>query len=201
LATVDSGWEHHLYVKKRLSAFTLSHFNTTETTPLVTRSSLLDTGDRVNLTLLERNIKFVAQTLGKFLFDVHGEGVELFDKSLSLSPLFIQAQFDAITKFSRSSHLLPPNSPLLSHLETVLNDYITKAQRHTFKADNEFQFYGVPKASMSCFKVKSVWFDVFFTLIIGVYLLVLHLSLKGFQSLGALKEYVIVKSKSFFTKK
>jgi len=214
-------WEHQHFSKKRLFAATLSRFpspsssNEGDTSSYSTsslyssllRSNILDTSERINFTLLERNIKFIAESLAKHLFNLH-QDIEVFESSNAANSAFIQSYLRSISSFPRSPAHSPASFPLPQLLEKVLKEYTKDVQEQHVKVtigdESEegaipYKFLGVWKSKMSAQKVKPFFFDVFLSAFIGVFLLLLHIYFKGVVVL--IDTFEKVKNSLFFGNK
>lgn len=65
LASDLLAWEHERFSLNKISAFTLSHFNSYKDTD---RSSITDNYDSINKNVLKRNIKIILQSLTQFMY-------------------------------------------------------------------------------------------------------------------------------------
>jgi len=185
ISSNDVYWEHEQFSRKRIAAATLSHFPTAFDSPFH-KSDVFDGRSRVNVTILERNIKFVAESLAKYIYEVSNKDVEVFDGSNGYvsesNARFLRSYLDTLISTPRVVPFLQPNSPILQALPRALGETTFDVTNQTFVLESEYTFFDTKdggKASMSAYKVKPVTFDFLFIVAISIYVAVLYMVLKG----------------------
>ncbi|KAL4227382.1 hypothetical protein ACF0H5_012824 [Mactra antiquata] len=177
-------WEHERFSMKRLPAFTLSHLDSHKTPE---RTTILDTRDRVNEDSLVRNIRIVAETLARHVYNLSSQGnMQLFTDTLDVQKDLVSAWLDHITSQPRAAQLLPKDASLLSTLEETMSRYLKDVKRFTVKTDKrdpEFIFYDGSEYNMSAFSVKPAVFDLFLAIAIGGYLAAIYFFVQNFHVL------------------
>jgi len=199
ISNPDIDWEHEQFSRKRIVAATLSHLNAP--TPLFSRSHIFDS--RVNLKILERNIKFIAESLAKHMFGYHDHDVEVFAGSLEVNSYFVKSWIDALTSTSRFAPLLKPDSPMLNGIQRVLEEYSGVVSNQTFPlVESEYIFYGGIKTSLYAYRVKPYIFDIILSFLVIIYLSILFVILKGpTEAIKSLKRLFAKSDKKIYKKK
>ncbi|XP_052793682.1 nicalin-like [Mya arenaria] len=187
LADEILAWEHERYSMKRLPAFTLSHLDSHKA---LDRSTILDTRSRVDETVLVRNIRIVAETLARHVYNLTSQGnVQLFSDTLDVQGELVSAWLDHLTSTPRAAQLLPRDASLLTTLEETMARYLKDVKRSTVKTDKrdpEFLFYDGAEYKMNAFNVKPAVFDLFLAVAIGGYLTAIYFLVQNFHVLLAL---------------
>eukprot|EP01090_Pellita_catalonica_P021027 TRINITY_DN7758_c0_g1_i1.p1 TRINITY_DN7758_c0_g1~~TRINITY_DN7758_c0_g1_i1.p1 ORF type:complete len:511 (-),score=54.46 TRINITY_DN7758_c0_g1_i1:37-1569(-) len=171
-------WEHEQFSRKRIVAATLSHVK--QPRPGILRSNVFDSRTHVDLKILLRNIKFVAEALVKHMYGYHGTELEIFEDGslLQMNERFVESWLNTLAEIPRVMPYLKNDSKILRGLKEVMQWYVGDVEETSFKVPNsDFIFYGNEKVELSIYKVKPVLFDFFTSLVIGLFLAVLYLSL------------------------
>jgi hypothetical protein len=175
ISNPDIDWEHEQFSRKRIIGGTLSGLDKIESA--FARSNLFDT--KVNGNILERNIKFVAESLAKHMFGHSERDFEIFAGSLAVNSQFVQSWMTALTSVSRFAPLIPLDSQVLSGMQRVFEDHVGSVTNQTFELESGYTFFGTPKVSMSAYRVKPFAFDLILALVVSAYLFSLFVVLKG----------------------
>lgn len=174
-------WQHEQFSRKRVLAGTVSHRK--DASPSFEHGSIFDR--HVNLTVLKRNIKFLAEVLAAHVYGFHGKGLEVFTGSLRINDDFVAAWQSSLTQHARMQPFLSaasPSSPegqLIEGLEKAMEAYTQSVRKETFPVNSPIQFYGVSEVKMSAFKVKPAIFELILSAGIVVYLTALFFTLQG----------------------
>ena len=84
----------------------------------------------MNLSLLKRNTKFIAESLAKHIYGLENKDIEVFTGSLEVNENSIQSWMNALTSESRATPLIVPSSTILRGIENVFPsvfvDYISQ---------------------------------------------------------------------------
>ncbi|KAK2177660.1 hypothetical protein NP493_587g04014 [Ridgeia piscesae] len=175
LADEYLSWEHERFSIRRLPAFTLSH-HSTHKAPL--RKSVLDVRDSVDKNVLSRNVKIIAESLARHIFNLsHDTDFEVFADSLKVEPQTIGSWLDYISSQPRPAQSLGKTSPLVATLQQALAKLLKDVQLHMVKADKrdpEFVFYSGLEYVMNAYNVKPAVFDLFLALGIAAYLGIIY---------------------------
>lgn len=190
LAEEVLAWEHERFSIRRLPAFTLSRFHVPR---LLTRTSILDTRDKVNVDKLARNVKVIAEAIAHHMYNLSADSkAEIFTDGLIVQKQFLSAWIDHLSSHSRSAQLLAsisPRHPLLTTLEQTMSRYLKEVSLSIFKPDRrepEVVFYEPAIAIMNAYRVKPAVFDLFLALAIAVYLSVVYIIITNFYRLESL---------------
>jgi len=190
-------WEHELFAIKKLISATISAYSypiydsASEGNISFSRSHLFDDLRNVNKDILFRNIKFIAESIAKYIYDFSGDNsstknLEIFSGSLEVNKQFIESWMQTLTSTNRvlfSDKLTSSNqlSNLLNGLSKTLIGYSNEVSNQTFKIDEyvDFKYFNGLKQSMSVYRVKPTTFDLFLLLAVIGYLAVLYIFVKG----------------------
>lgn len=174
-------WEHERFSIRRLPAFTLSRLDSHKS---LIRNSILDMREAVDTTVLARNVKVIAESLARHIFNLHGQGsLEIFNEGLQVEEGLVSAWLDFLSSQPRAAQLLTKDSSVVTTLEQTLARYLKDVRKVTFKADKrdpEFVFYDVSKYTMSAYNVKPAIFDLFLACGIAAYLGLMWLLVQNF---------------------
>ncbi len=72
-----------------------------------------------NISTLTRNIRFIAESLAKYVYALNAQELDIFEGSLSVNQRFIETWLQALTESSRVTPYLSSDSALISGLEKV----------------------------------------------------------------------------------
>ncbi|XP_052281530.1 nicalin-like [Dreissena polymorpha] len=187
LADEILAWEHERFSMKRLPAFTLSHL---ETPKSLERTTILDTRANVDEKVLVRNIRIIAESLARHVYNLTSAGnVQLFSDTLDVQQELVSAWLDHLTSQPRAAQLVPRDASLLSTLEDMMSRYLKDVKRTTVKTDKrdpEFLFYDGSEYMMNAFNVKPAVFDLFLAVAIGGYLAAIYFLVQNFHIMLAL---------------
>ncbi len=74
---------------------------------------------RVNTTVLLRNIEFIAESLAKLVFGFQSKELRVFEGSVAVNNHFVESWLDTITAAPRVAPFIPKKSPIVVGLEKV----------------------------------------------------------------------------------
>ncbi|XP_064608542.1 BOS complex subunit ncln-like [Liolophura sinensis] len=190
LAEESLAWEHERFSMRRLPAFSLSRLDT-HRSPL--RSTILDTRDQVDVTVVKRNTYIVAEALARYIYNLSSQGsFQLFGEGLTVEESLMEAWLDELTRQPRACQLLPKDHSLVQTLTETLMRYLKDVKTAGLKADKrdpEFMFYSGAQFMMNSYSVKPAVFDLFLALGILGYLGIMYLLVQNFYIvLGALNK-------------
>lgn len=200
-------WQHEQFSRKRIVAATLS--SQKESAGVWEGASILDGIHSVDLTLLARNIRFVAEALGKQIYglpdrkDANTPLYELLDPVTGVNTAFLNASIRFYAQSPRLSALIDNSKtdPVLQSLDNHFSKTLQDYKKQTFNLDQiqggagsaasaVWKFYKdvaggkdttrprVGVVEMHAFQVKPILFDVYLSLAILAYLLVLYIACK-----------------------
>jgi hypothetical protein len=179
ITSKEISWEHEVFARKNIQTATLSK-SSKPITPQLARSSALDLN--LDSTLLKKNIKLIAEALGKFVYGT-GKEVEIFNGSLSPNDRFLNAWKDTFSQYSRSIPFTSKSSEIVTGLKTILGQFASDVTTQEFEPKtNNLKFYGNGKIQLSVYKVKPLSFDLLLLVPIVAYILGLHIWLVGFSN-------------------
>jgi len=199
ISSSDVDWEHEQFSRKRIVGATLSSKSSPS---LFLKSNLFDVRSRVNVSRLERNIKFIGESLAKYIYNYDLNSTtdfQVFDGSLQINHHFVESWLSTITL---SPIVIPYLTKLtvLDAIQKVLGEY-TESKSETFSLETEYIFYDGITTTMYAYKVKPVVFDIILTLFIVVYLFLLALVLKGPSQFWLQLKDIFKRDKKNFGKK
>lgn len=170
-------WEHECLSLRRVPAFTLSRL---EDPKSQSRGSIMDTLAQVDLQKLKRNGAIIAESLGRFMFNLSHMGspqeLQLFTGHMDLQDSRLSSLMAALTSVPRAAQLLdqdPAQAQLLDSVEQEFRHFLRHVRRYSFKMDHrepEITFFDQMKQPVVMYRVKPAAFDLFLGGCIAVYL-------------------------------
>jgi hypothetical protein len=106
------GWEHEQFALRKIGAATLSQHS--DSRSQLHRTSLFDTN---SFSALPRNIKYIAESLARYIYDdprVAAATISssVFEGSLSVDETLVQTWAQSLTKSPRIIGMMPKDFPL-----------------------------------------------------------------------------------------
>nr|CAG4645400.1 EOG090X02MW [Lynceus sp. MCZ IZ 141354] len=176
-------WEHERYSIRKLPAFTLSHFKSHREQQL--RGSITD--DNIDIAVLARNVKIVAESLAKMVYNVQND---VFENDLAVSEEHLQVTMEKLTSQPRSAQLIAKkHNSVVTLIEGMVRHYAKQVKVQYFspdKRDPEVVFYDATKATMNAYTVKPAVFDLVLTFMILAYVGTFALAVKNFNQVKSL---------------
>jgi hypothetical protein len=189
LAEEYLAWEHERFSIRRLPAFTVSHHDSHKDRR---RASILDTRQAVSSKILSRNIRVIAETLGRHIYNLSDDNVlDVFNNSFKVDEGLVGAWTDYLSSWPRSAQLMTKSSDVVVSLEQAMSRYLKDVRKHLFKPDKrdpEVVFYSGTEYTMNAYSVKPAVFDLILAVAIASYLAVIYFVVQNFSSI-----YSIVK--------
>ncbi|XP_078526129.1 BOS complex subunit NCLN isoform X3 [Lissotriton helveticus] len=184
-------WEHERFAIRRLPAFTMSHLKSPKEG---LRNSIMDDRSRVNISVLTRNTRIIAEALTRVIYNLTGKGapeqLQIFTEQMVRTGeqrKIQQEQLDSVmhwlTSQPRAAQLVDKDSTFFNTLEYYMSRYLKDVKLHHVKADKrdpEFVFYDQLKQTMNAYRVKPAVFDLLLALCIAAYLGVTYLAVQNF---------------------
>lgn len=198
LAEETLAWEHERFSMKRLPAATLS---TLKNHKDFIRTSILDTKEEIDMSIVVRNTRIIAEALGKHIFALNSG--KIFSNQLGVDENSLQMWMDYLTGTPRSTQLLAhKNNQVVIALKDALAKYLKNVKvTHMTpdKRDPELAFYEPTRTVMNVYSVKPAIFDLILTFAIVAYLLVIYLVLMNFSTIYKVATVIVgvQKSKSY----
>nr|CAG4636010.1 EOG090X02MW [Eubosmina coregoni] len=180
-------WEHERYSIRRLTAMTLSHYKNARSD--FQRGTILDTKSSVDIKVLARNVRILAETLAMQLYNTSGP---FFVGDLAVSEKMLDVWMNQMTSQPRSSSSVGSKSGsgmLVNMLQQTMQRYLNEVKvTHLTvdKRDPEFGFYDQTKGVLTAYSVKPAVFDLFLTATIAAYLTAVYFGVQTFQWLYAI---------------
>jgi hypothetical protein len=179
-------WEHEKYSWSKLSAFTLSHFNSSKT---CSHTSMSDVRDELDLVSIERYYQYISDALIRLIFNKTDVDLSIIDQTYLLSDqqsdydqaTFTKQWLSFLTRYSRSASLLTKTHPIVLALEQYVNRYLTHVVKTTIrpsKKDPEFVFYDGDDdqgRQLFVYRIKPAIFDLVLAIFIAAYLGIVYL--------------------------
>jgi hypothetical protein len=170
-------WQHEQFSRKRIVAATLSGRRESGGPGA---GGLFDTRERLDLNRLRTNIQFIAEVLVKQIYQISVVNASVISFSQSVNEHFVESWIDFLGREPRTVTYIAKDQPAIAKIEEALTLYTSDAKRTVFSADNMYQFYQAPIVSeLSVYRVKPVFFDIFLSLAVVAYLIVLHIVVKA----------------------
>ncbi|MFT7798825.1 nicalin-1-like [Arapaima gigas] len=190
-------WEHEQYSVRKIPGFTLSHVKDPQAE---LRGSILDTMSQVDMRKLKRNTVIVAESLGRFMFNLSSKAsgspkeLQLFKGQMEIQDSHLSAVLSLLSSVPRATQLLdrePGPLLMLTSLEQQLSRYLQQVHRHTFRPDHrdpEIIFFDQMKQQVMIYrlvvcKVKPAAFDLFLGGCISAYLGMVYYVIQRFGNL------------------
>lgn len=173
-----SEWQHELLARKPIFAATLSAES--EPNILHSKSTLFDRAELVDVDILVRNIKFIAEVLCRVAYGHQDEeNMEVLTGQYEVNEEFVKHWIDYFGRTPRMSPYIS-GTTLQETLNDVLSKYTQDVMKHEFKFDMSFtKFYSSQSVELSAYRVKTLWFDLTLSITIFLYLFFFHITLKG----------------------
>eukprot|EP01116_Phalansterium_solitarium_P008752 TRINITY_DN22717_c0_g1_i1.p1 TRINITY_DN22717_c0_g1~~TRINITY_DN22717_c0_g1_i1.p1 ORF type:complete len:559 (-),score=186.63 TRINITY_DN22717_c0_g1_i1:86-1705(-) len=170
-------WQHELFSRKLISAATVTSLPAPP--PLFGRSHLFDNRSRIDTAILTRNVRFVAESIAKHIYNLSSTEFAIIDGSHGVDELFVEGWIDAIAGMPRYQPLLTPQSPFIAGLSKTLSQYTTLSNE-TFVVDEDYVFHAeAARAAMTVFKTRPFTFDLLLSAAVIVYLCAMFVALQG----------------------
>ena len=174
-------WEHEKYSWSKLSAFTLSHLNSSKS---CSYASISDLRDDVDLSSIERNYQYISDALIRLIYNKTDLDLAIVDQEYLLSnqqSTYDQSTFSKqwlafLTSYSRSATLLTKTHPIVTSLEQYAQRYLTnviKTAIRPSKKDPEFVFFEGDDdqgRQLFVYRIKPAIFDLVLAIFIAAYL-------------------------------
>jgi len=174
ISNPDVDWEHEHFSLKRIAAGTLSHYHSPRES--FVKSDIFDVRSKINDTALIRNIQFIAESLAKHIFGSNGD---VFEGNLQVNDHFVKSWLDTLAASPRSSTHQLMSPPLLHGIHSTIQQYISTAHNRSFTPDSDYIFFDRVTATLYIYKVKPLFFDLLFSVIVITYLFFVYTIIKG----------------------
>uniref|UniRef100_A0A1I7ZA51 BOS complex subunit NCLN n=1 Tax=Steinernema glaseri TaxID=37863 RepID=A0A1I7ZA51_9BILA len=175
-------WEHERFNLKRMPAVTLSRLATPNDP---SRNSMLDTVSRLNLQVLESNIRLVAEAVLGHVFNLPASGcsVDAGCSLLGTTPVESERIAAFVAKFaSQPRSAAVPSRTLVNELRDLMNHYTgghATLQQVTLV---DVALYGPEEDKIVAHRVKPAIFDLFIGVAVMAYLFVFYQLVSHAQS-------------------
>ncbi|XP_016964174.1 nicalin [Drosophila biarmipes] len=170
LADTKLAWEHERFSIKRYPSFTLSSVKSPRS-PIRTTMFKNDESRIVEHTL--NTTRIIAEALASFMYKVDPVS-SIFDGQLAIK------EENILPYFGVKSIL--HNNDIKDAFEKYLNNVKIIYDKPDGR-DPEFMFYNENDVKLNVYRVKPAIFDLFLTIVIGVYLLAVFLAIQYFPRL------------------
>ena len=151
---------------------------------IFTRNLLTDVD--MNLDRVKLNIKFIAESLLKFLFDFDNTKYNIFKEDETLvDAKNVESMYNYLKKTPRFPLSIERGSKFNNDLFNYFSSYLQRTKRDSFEF-NDLNFYEHNSGDIKVYMVKSKIIDLYLLLAIFVYLFVIFIYIKGFK--GAILE-------------
>ena len=176
-------WEHEQFSKRKIISATLSTLSEPPEN-IFTRNLLTDVD--MNLKKVKRNIKFIAESLLKFLFDYDNTKYTIFKDDEELIDIKnLKTMYNFLKKISRFPLSIEKGSKFNNDMYNYFVQYLQRVKRESFEF-NDLQFYEHNSGDIRIYTVKSKIIDLYLLLAILIYLLAIYIYVKGFK--GAIND-------------
>uniref|UniRef100_A0A6B2L1F3 BOS complex subunit NCLN n=1 Tax=Arcella intermedia TaxID=1963864 RepID=A0A6B2L1F3_9EUKA len=180
-------WEHEQFARRKILSATIS--NVPKPLPLFGRSNIFDTS--VSLSSLERNTKFIAEGLARYVYDLKTANISVFNDNLSLSRDYLSSWISAASSHPRMIPYMTQTpktkdakeNVFITGLEKELSKHVSDVSRKVVVLSLEDRegvvFYDKTSTQLSAFRGKPVSFDILLSLLVLFYLVSLYTILNG----------------------
>ena len=176
-------WEHEQFSKRKIISATLSNLDTPYEN-IFTRNLLTDVD--MNLDRVKLNIKFIAESLLKFLFDFDNTKYNIFKEDETLvDSKNVETMSNYLKKTPRFPLSIERGSKFNNDLYNYFSSYLQRTKRDSFEF-NDYNFYENNSGDIKVYMVKSKIIDLYLLMAIFVYLFGIFVYIKGFK--GAIQE-------------
>ena len=176
-------WEHEQFSKRKIISATLSTLSEPPEN-IFTRNLLTDVD--MNLKNVNKNIKFIAESLLKFLFDYDNTKYTIFKDDEELIDITnLKTMYNFLKKISRFPLSIEKGSKFNNDMYNYFIQYLQRVKRESFEF-NDLQFYEHNSGDIRIYTVKSKIIDLYLLLAILIYLLAIYIYVKGFK--GAIND-------------
>ena len=176
-------WEHEQFSKRKIISATLSNLDTPYEN-IFTRNLLTDVD--MNLDRVKLNIKFIAESLLKFLFDFDNTKYNIFKEDETLvDSKNVETMSNYLKKTPRFPLSIERGSKFNNDLYNYFSSYLQRTKRDSFEF-NDYNFYENNSGDIKVYMVKSKIIDLYLLMAIFVYLFGIFVEIKGFK--GAIQE-------------
>lgn len=169
-------WQHEQFVRRRVPSATLSGRHL----PLAGYArggGLIDVLDRVNVSLVHRNVVRLAEALARHIYGLQQfpANMTVFDGTDGVSADLVEAWMSHLASQARAQPLLTAGSALVADLVQTMQSYTAEVTRQTYTLDGQqYRFYGPIIERMTVARVMPAVFDAVLSLAIGAYLAALY---------------------------
>eukprot|EP00358_Blepharisma_japonicum_P004020 CAMPEP_0202947132 /NCGR_PEP_ID=MMETSP1395-20130829/10848_1 /ASSEMBLY_ACC=CAM_ASM_000871 /TAXON_ID=5961 /ORGANISM="Blepharisma japonicum, Strain Stock R1072" /LENGTH=448 /DNA_ID=CAMNT_0049648179 /DNA_START=178 /DNA_END=1524 /DNA_ORIENTATION=+ len=174
-------WQHENFAKKKVLSATLSHLPVASTS-IIDRSSLYDNKENIDIDAIERNIRFIAESLTRFLYSRDDGNLVVYSKAELTSKESIGLWAEKLGNYTRFTTKLAPGAEFPKVLKETLNELTNS----TFKVQKypvtDYTLYNTKGENLSVYKVKPAILDLYIFLGIFGYIIVLWGVIKVFGS-------------------
>jgi len=180
VAGKEPSWEHEIFIQKKIYAATISSVLKPESQFL--RTSALDIS--LNQTILERNIKLIAESLSSYIYDSPEVDEKQIRNKIKVNNYFVGMLVETLSQHSRYLPLTSSSSSAVDNLRNFLKQTAIggQIQEDEFEMGSRvYKFYGSPIVTLDVYKVKPFAFDLLLAVLIALYLGALWVLLSGYR--------------------
>lgn len=193
LADEMLAWEHERHSIRRLPAFTLSSHKSHQD---LARGTILDL--KVNSQRLSQKAQVIAEALSRYIYNM--SSAEIFSESLNVDTSSLESHVSFLTSQPRAAQILSSKqNPIVNSLQSMMSRYLKEVKVTNLvpdKRDPEFVLFDVTKATVNVYSVKPAVFDLFLTILIVAYLVVVYFLIQHFPKLYEVVSKFVNTSKS-----
>lgn len=177
LALPYMAWEHEHVAQQRMLSLTLSGRHAP--VPPVERTSILDRPEMVNLTVVAKASRIVAEAISMRLYPEKAGDVHIFKKgsSFDANMPFLERWLDVLSSTPRMAPYFTAKSPLGQAILRLFKHH-TKGSVDAFNFAEGYKFYEGQKFVLTVVKTAGVMFDMILLAAVSFYLAFLYVVLK-----------------------
>ena len=171
-------WEHEQFSKRKIISATLSSLEAPYEN-IFTRNLLTDVD--MNLERVQKNIKFIAESLLKFLFDYDNDKYNIFkDDDTLVDSKNVETMCNYLKKTPRFPLSIERGSKFNNDIYSYFSSYLQRTKRDSFEF-NDMNFYENNSGEIKVYMVKSKIIDLYLLFAILIYLFAIFVYIKGFK--------------------
>eukprot|EP01080_Neovahlkampfia_damariscottae_P009394 gene9394-1605_t len=154
----EINWEHEILSFKKLESATLSHFES----PKFKFSKTPTFEGEYDIKLLERNIRFIAESFAKYIYFSKNTNISIFKGATDISSNHLNSWINTLKMYPRFSPSLTSESPILKGMKKTLSMFTNEVKEQKFELTTNYKFYSNGKVELQIFRVKSIWITYLF---------------------------------------
>jgi len=145
------------------------------------QSTIFDTPERVNQSVLKKNIEIIAEFLARIIYNIEDD-VQIFRDDLAVDERYFSSLLNTISEYNRMMPFLMVDNDkklIIEGFEKELNRFVGDLVVQKGELKSETIYYDKLKLEMYAYRAKPLIFDIILSLAILCYCGILYISIKG----------------------